>query len=650
MIVEMSRVLVVGPKRLLDRVVEDVQRLGAVHVDRVETDDEAIRPLRPDARNSDEQSRLEAARVRVEGLLGLLPQVPGLTSSLPAPAADVAAIDLDALDEEVRGVEAEARELSRRRLDAEEELELIRTYEGAVRALLPLLDALAGSRALETIGFVMRTRDPSVVAALRTQLAEVTGGRIEVVSRTVEEGKVGVVVAFLRRDAEAVRGFLTRAGISELRLPARYAAQGPAEAVRLIEERAAALPKELEAVNQALADLARRHRPRLAPLRARLVDRLAALRALGQFGESRYAFILHGWVPTRQVVDLRATLARRFGADVVLDARPADLHHAEEVPVLLDNPPLLRPFQRLVGLFRPPRYGAIDPTVYLALFFPLFVGIVIGDFAYGALFFALGWRLRNKARRGGWTIPLINIRLAQPVLADLSWIIRAMAAWIMVFGIVYLEFFGDLIERLFHLHAPFHRIELTEAFLGVVLALGITQVMLGYVLHLLQALRHRHMSHVFEALAMICGVLGLVAVLGAMGNRLPASVYGPGLALLGAFVLLVLAGIAFNRFAPLWFVEAVSGMGNVFSYARLFGVGLAAAVLANVANQLGGPIGPMVMGIVFGILFQFVFLILTIAGHIIQPARLNWVEFLTKIKYHDETGNPYRPLQKTGGD
>jgi V/A-type H+-transporting ATPase subunit I len=73
-------------------------------------------------------------------------------------------------------------------------------------------------------------------------------------------------------------------------------------------------------------------------------------------------------------------------------------------------------------------------------------------------------------------------------------------------------------------------------------------------------------------------------------------------------------------------------------------------VLANVANELGGSLGPVLVGILLGIVIQLVFFLFTLPGHIIQPARLNWVEFLTKFKYHDETGNSYRPFQKTGGE
>jgi V/A-type H+-transporting ATPase subunit I len=650
MIVEMSRILVVGPNRLLNGVIDEVQRVGAVHIERVETDDEAIRTLALDEHARAEQARLEGLRMRLEGLAGLLRHTPGEQAPKTPPVLPPAD-DLDAVAAALAEMESEVHELSRRRLELEEELELIRTYEGVVRALAPLMDALAGSRALETVGFILRGKDLTVVAAVHNQLRELTGGRVEVVSRSIDEGKIGVVVATLHRDAEAVRGFLSRAGIAELRLPARYADHGPAEAIRVMQERRAALPGERTTIEAALDAAARRHLPRVEGLRALVTDRLAQLHAAAQFGASHYVFILHGWAPSAKVADLRAALRARFRGDVVVEESPADPHHPAEVPVLLHNPAALRPFQRLLGLFKPPRYGTLDPTVYLAVFFPLFVGIVIGDVAYGALLFAFGWVLRNKARRGRtWVVPVVGFRLVPAVLADVSWIVRIMAVWTVLFGVVYLEVFGDLVEHLFGLHPLFHRIELATAFFKLTLALGVVQVTLGNVLHLILALRHRHTVGVLESLALICGVLGLLAILGAMGNELPQAFFAPGVALIAAFLAFFLIGFALNRSAAMWLLEAISGMGNVLSYARLFGVGLAAAVLANVSNELGGSFGPVWIGIVIGIAIQLVFFLFTLPGHLIQPARLNWVEFLTKVKYHDETGNSYRPLQKTGGD
>ncbi len=651
MIVEMRRMLIVGPRRLLDEVVEAVQGAGAVHVDQVEPGEAAAPAVEPEGGHSEALAALERTLVRVEWLLGVI--------SRAAPALGGAAASPDpgddrAIEARLEAIESEATALTRRRLELEEELELIRTYEGAVRALGPLISALSGSRSLESVGFLLRGADLTAVTALRGQLEGLTEGRVEVAGRLVDGERTGVVVAFLRRDAEAVRGFLSRAGIVELRLPERYAAGGPAETVRQMERRRAELPAEIAAVGSDMTALASRHGQEVREAHGQIQDRLGRLRAVSLLARSRYAFILRGWVPAAQVEEVRSTLRSRFGEDVVVEDTPADPHYAEAVPVLLDNPGPVRPFQRMLALFRPPRYGTLDPTVYLAIFFPLFVGVVIGDVAYGALLFALGWWMRGKSARGEpWEISLFGMKLGITIppgtLADASWIIRVLSVWTMLFGVVYLEIFGNLIEHHLGLHPVFNRVQLAAAFLGVAIALGIVQVMLGYLLHLGQALRHRHPFHALESLAMISGVLALFALLGTRGEVLPPGFFGLGLLLGALFLALVAVGVVLNRFALMWLLEAISGVGSVLSYARLFGVGLAAAALANASNELGAAFGPMWVGIVMGIVIQMVFFLFTIAGHIIQPARLNWVEFLTKVKYHDETGNSYRPLQKTGG-
>lgn len=649
----MSRVIVLGPKRLLGQVIEEVQRLGSLHVDHIES--EAVPAELTRGRLSEaDAARLQAvehALIRLDGLLTLLPGGPRAADAPVDPAEETEAIDARAA-----GIEHRVRELTRARLELEDEQSLIESYGGAVRALAPLLGALRGSRTLESLGFLLNTKDLTVAAALRNELVRATDGRVEVVSRIVDENRIGVVVAYRRQDVDGVRPVLSRTGVTELRLPARFQQESPAETVAMMDRRKAELPREIDRISAQIAEIARTERGWIASAHALLTDRRAQLKVVPDLAQSRYTFVLHGWCPARDLPRIRARLAQRFGSETVVYDEPANPHHGpERVPVLLDNLPAVRPFQRLLALFKPPRYGNLDPTVFVAIFFPIFTGIVIGDVAYGALLFALGWWMRGKAHRGEtWSVQLgsidLGIRLSPPVLADASWIIRIIASWTMIFGALYLEVFGNLLEHHFGWHPLFNRVELTTAFLGFVIALGVTQVMLGYVLHLVQAMRHRHAVGVVESLAMMAGVAGLIAVLGAMGNQFPQSVMRPGVVLLGAFLLLFLIGVVLSRAALMWLLEAISGMGNVLSYARLFGVGLAAAVLANVANELGGSLGPVLVGVLLGIVIQMVFFLFTLPGHIIQPARLNWVEFLTKFKYHDETGNSYRPFQKTGGE
>lgn len=656
MIVEMSRVLVFGPKRLLGQVIEEIQRLGTLHIDRIESEEapevSALQLAEEDAKTL---QTLERALVRVEGVLALLPIAP---VDAAAPLQDVS---VDAVDAEVAEIEKRVRDLTRVRLELDEERTLIASYEGAVRVLSPLLAALANSKAFESIGFVLNTKDLTVVAALRNELTKATDGRVEVISRVVDENRIGVVVAFRRQDGERIRGVLSRAGGTELRLPARFTREQPMETIAVMERRKAEIPAELVRIDQELAATATASRARLLAVRAWLVDRLAQMKVVPDLSQSRYTFIVHGWAPARAVSQVRGVLRARFGSEIVVHDEPVDPHgEPERVPVLLDNHPLIRPFQRLLALFQPPRYGAWDPSPVMAITFPIFVGVVIGDVGYGLLLFLLGWVFRNKARAGrAITIPVVNMRLPAPLAGDASYLMRVLAVWVVVFGAIYAEFFGNLPELFFHVHPLFNRVERSGEYFIYIIAAGIFMVFLGLAVHLIQAVRHRHLVGVAESLVLMFGTGGLLLFLGARGAQLPAALEPVGLYLFLVAVGISLVSLVIDRDPIkrfLWLLESASGFGHILSHARLLAVGIAAAVLASAANLVGPQMAaqfgvPGIVGRIVGDLlaavFQTMFLLFTFMGHIIQPARLHWVELFTKFKYHEETGRAYRPFQKS---
>ncbi|OLC32589.1 MAG: hypothetical protein AUH31_00250 [Armatimonadetes bacterium 13_1_40CM_64_14] len=656
MIVGMSRVLVFGPKRLLGQVIEEVQRLGTVHIDRIEAKEApAVQPLQLGEEDTKTLQVLERALARVDGLLGLLPPVPADPGPPPADSS------LEAIDAETTELDRRVRDLTRLRLELEEEHQLIDSYGGAIRVLSPLLSALSGSQAFQTIGFLLNTKDLTVVAALRNELVKATDGRVEVVSRIVDDRRIGVVVAFLRPEAERVRAVLSRVGAVELRLPARFAQEGPAETIATMQRRKAEIPAELERLDGELRARATSARPSLLASRAWLADRLAQLKVVPELAQSHYTFILYGWAPTRAVLHVRQALHSRFSSDIVVSDEPADAHVApERVPVLLDNPPFIHPFQRLLALFQPPRYGAWDPSPVVAITFPIFVGLVIGDVGYGLLMFWGGWKLRQMARAGRvLTINFLSLRFAPQLLSDLSFLMRVCASWIIFFGAIYLEFFGNVPELVAHkYHLPIRPIfdrlapENQPPYFLSIIAAGIVMIFLGLGVHLVETLRHRHYVGVFESLVIMLGTAGLLLFLGAQGALLPAGLGSSGLYLFGAAV--VVAGISLvaerdviKRF--LWLLESTSALGHILSHARLMAFGLAAAALAKAANDLGAQFGTVgvIAAVLIAAFFQSLFLIFTIFGHIIQPARLHWVEFFSKFKFHEENGRAYRPFQKS---
>jgi len=665
MIVEMSRVLVLGPKRLLGQVIDEVQRLGTLHVDRIESEEapevSALQLAEEDAKTV---AVLERVLTRADGLLVLLP--PG--SAEPGDAPGDASVD--ALDAEVAELERRVRDLTRTRLELDEERQLIASYEGAVRVLSPLLGALSQSRALESVGFLLNTKDLTVVAALRNELTKATEGRVEVISRIVDEHRIGVVIAFLRHEGERVRAILSRAGATELRLPARFAREQATETIAAMERRKAEIPAEIERIDRELSGIASSARPRLLAVRAWLADRLAQMKIVPEMAQSRYTFILHGWAPTRAVSEIRGVLRARFGSDIVVHDEPVDAHdEPERIPVLLDNHPLIRPFQRLLALFQPPRYGAWDPSPVMAVTFPIFVGLVIGDIGYGLLLLLLGWWLRGRARSGrALNINFLSMRFAPLLLADLSYLLRVLAFWVILFGGVYAEFFGNLPELLFHVEPLYDRVRQADSYFIVVIIAGILMIFFGLLVHLIQAVRHRHTVGVFESIVLMLGTSGLLLFLGARGGRLPMELSPIGLYLFLAAVVVALVSLVVDRDVMkrfLWLLESTSGFGHILSHARLMAFGLAAAALATAANQLGpemvrefgrqfpslgfvftGFVG-RVVGVLITVVFQTLFLAFTILGHMIQPARLHWVELFTKFKYHEETGRAYRPFQRS---
>ena len=70
----------------------------------------------------------------------------------------------------------------------------------------------------------------------------------------------------------------------------------------------------------------------------------------------------------------------------------------QNVPVLLKNRGLFGAFQPLVTTYGKPRYEEVDPTILLAITFPLLFGAMFGDVGHGLILALLG---RSSGKREG---------------------------------------------------------------------------------------------------------------------------------------------------------------------------------------------------------------------------------------------------------
>ncbi len=657
----MDQVTVVGRRSVARDVLAALQALGVVQVVRLTPDEEerALRGMRLEGAALAEREAWERVLARTTALLDVL----GLDAAQVARAPAVT--DAASAEAEVREVGEQVDRLVAERAELRDELELIETYLPLMRDLAPMLAQVEASRYLAGIPFLAAESDlEDLEAKLRSEFGEGF-----VLARRPHRGQALVVVAVMRGEAAAFRAALARAGVSELQLPERYQDQGVAKATHSMEERSQVVPRRLATVEEDLRKLAAKHGERLAQLNLHARNVSERMAASENLLEGRYGFALQGWVPASEREHVLRSLENQFGGDVATAWRPADEHHDAGVPVKLDNPAWVRPFQGLLALFAPPKYGSFDPSWTLAVFFPLYFGVVVGDMGFGLLFAVLALLLRRRGQQGkALGLGPLGITIPAGALAPISTVIMWCAAWSVVWGFVFGEFFGNLLERFpggrpvfytdTHHEAGYGLIEIllfrVEEFgpiLAITLGFGVFQVLFGWAIRVQQGLKHRDMKHVYEGVGMFSGLLGIVVFAWAYlaGNLGPVTL---GIAGVGMLVFVVCAVLAKM---PLMLVEIISNSGHILSYLRLFAVGLSAALVANLSTDLGYglagtlPVLGPILGIVVALTVHTLAIALTIIGHTLQPLRLQYVEFFTKFGFYDEAGTPYNPLRLVGG-
>lgn len=661
MIATMDQVVVVGRRSRAKEVLTSLQNLGVVQVDALDPDgsQDAVKRLKLAGADLEAKESWDRLVARSRSLLAEL----GVDADAQARVevgADPVAIerDLGQVAEQVERLVAERGELT-------DELELIKTYQPLLRDLAPLQGPLDDAKYLRGVAFFIEDGGLEKIAP---KVTDELGGAVEFVSRPFRNGRLVVAVTLAGRAAD-LRSALGKAGVSEIVLPDSYAHQGVAKAAHMMEERARVLPQRLDAIKADLAKVAGQQGARLASLDRVARNHQERYARYQDLAEGRYGFAMQGWVPTSDKDNVVASLTKQFGPDIVLSTRAADAHHDKGVPVKFENPAWVRPFTGLLALFAPPKYGSFDPSWTLAVFFPLFFGLVVGDMGYGLLFAAIATLLRKRGAAGKkLDLGPLNIVVPAAALKPISTVIYWCAAWAFVWGFLFGEFFGNVLERfpagrpvfyttLHHeagyglINIPLFRVEVFTPLLLLSIGFGVLQVIGGWLIRVVFGLRHHDMRHVYEGIGMASGLAAIVLFAWAFLNSSLTPLV-TGLVAVGFLVFLVCTVLAKM---PLMLVELISNSGNILSYLRLFAVGLSAALVANLSTNLGFAIagtlpviGP-ILGIAVGLAVHLTAITLTIIGHTLQPLRLQYVEFFTKFGFYDESGRPYRPFKLLGG-
>jgi len=327
------------------------------------------------------------------------------------------------------------------------------------------------------------------------------------------------------------------------------------------------------------------------------------LMQMGTLYAEDYLFGLQGWIPADLTVEfLRQAETERLPLHVeVRDALPE-----EEPPVLLKNNWFIRRIEPLLKLYGNPKYRNLDPSYYFAPFMVLFFGVCLSDAGYGVVFYLVAHAIGRKWGEKVEGLPLV-IKLC-----------KAFAVSAVIVGIATGSVFGyNFEDRRWILLDVSVGVGTTMLYFYLALGLGVVHLSLSYLLGMMQdAYLHPRMQKLGLLFVLWGGVL-LVARniwFASPAVLLHAPFFYIGWGSLGLGVLLTLLFASDHRNwavrlgLGLWNVYGLTGLiGDLLSYARLFGLGIATSAIASVMNQLAGMVlgaaGPIV-GIPFAIIIM----------------------------------------------
>ncbi len=624
MIIEMSKVEIVGPKEQLLDALELLREQGVFHPEAdiqgyVPREDEAkLKELLLDESVVGEKLFFISLQQRINELLSSLPDIPCRTSFLhPMPIIDV----LNALVDKHR---AQARQWQQESQQRQEELDSLTHHLHFWQVLEPLVAEVDDNSHLVFFGITIRKPDeiPCLVQLLEAE----TGGRCRLSTASIEDGRMVGLITTDRGMEETLRRLLSEEQLPELGLPETLSDlpfHQKSDALRklLIQTQA-----QQDRLSAEMITFAQRWLPIYRQALSWLDERISLYLATATAYETRQCFLVHGWMASAGVENLQQLINEQFRGQVILTVLEIRQEDLDRVPVALQNPLYFKPFELFASLLPLPKYSSYDPTPFLGLFFPLLFGMILGDIGYGLILALLAGLLVRYARH--------------PNLVDGAKILGAAAAHTILFGLLFGELFGNLGEQLFHLQPIWQ--ERSQAIVPMIvfaISVGTAHILLGLILGIRYDFK-RHLRR--EALVKILNLL-LILLFGCwlLGTLLP-GLGSNTLPLLWIILLLLpFLIIAGGLLAPL---ELLKSFGNIISYVRIMAIGLCSVLLAQVANQLGGMSGDLVAGFLVAGILHFFNLLLGVFAPTVHALRLHYVEFFSK--FLDFGGRQFKPLHK----
>lgn len=393
------------------------------------------------------------------------------------------------------------------------------------------------------------------------------------------------------------------------------------------------------------------------------------------FSHTRNTTVFSGWVPSDKADLVEDTIKKASKKKSVISFDSEKVFDRKNIPVAIQNNPVLKPFQNIVSNYSTLEYGSVNPTVLVAISYLAMFGLMFADAGQGLVLLLLGLFGRYREKRGKKDWPIVSFSLLR--------LVTYLGLASIVTGVLWGSYFGyPLFPAIWF---DFHDAVFSTAgaardvysILGVTIYFGIIIIFLGLLVNWVNLIKKKEfMSFVFGKNGILGAILFAVGIY--VGREFVMSNYKefPNsswiLYVLGFVIIALLFKVPLERLIAKkkdgassesnifidsfmeWIVlllEIFAGyLANTLSFMRVAGLGIAHAALMTAFFQMSDLTSSIIGKVLILVAGNALVISLEGLSAGIQSLRLNYYEFFTKFFVGD--GKEYNPisLQSKSGD
>ena len=338
--------------------------------------------------------------------------------------------------------------------------------------------------------------------------------------------------------------------------------------------------------------------------------------------------IIEGYIPADMEYEFQKLITRISNRNSYLEISDVDKDNPE-VPILLKNSGLTGLFASITQMYALPRYNEIDPTPILSLFYWVFFGMMVADFAYGLILCLVS----------GIALMVGNFNESTRKFLKFFF---ALSFSTMIWGLLYGSAFGDLIKL------PTQVLDSSKDFMSILILsviFGAVHLVMGLAIKAYILIKNGHfMDAVYDVFLWYLTLASLIMLI--LAGKFGFSEITKNILLVCTLVGM-LGIVAFGARDAETLVGRIGGgiyslygitsyIGDFVSYLRLMALGLAGGFIAVAINIIvkmlvsGGILG-IILGVIVFAFGQSFNIFLSFLSAYVHTSRLMYVEFFSKF-------------------